>query len=208
MGERTVGLVERCPDGGDEPPREGARPRHGHLLAEHRPHRELGAVHGARDPSTWGVGDGGRQQGVPAQDVGHRHRVGIEVEETTAPLDGGAEVAQVVEPQGGDHVALLVPLGHAQCDGPRTTRQPERAAVGAVGRQRFHAGHGPGPEEREQPGAVERRPEGQAHRDRAGRRLVVHPAARPELGRALGEDRPDRVVELADAGEPGTERHL
>ena len=98
---------------------------------------------------------------IGAELLGDGLRVGIEVEQSPAPLHGRGEVAEVVEPEHGANVvgSAGVELSHA-----RTVGQPQRAPVGRA-HHLFDAGHCARGEELHHRVAVERR----AAREAAGR---------------------------------------
>ena len=143
---------------------------------------------------------------VAGERVADRDRVAVGVEEAAYALDGGREVAQVVEPERRRHERRRAR--------PRAGRRARarpcrcRAAVGACARTSCPVaastpGHGPGREEAEQRATGERRPDGEPQLEHATGGAAAATAA--QLGRRRGVDLADRVVELAHAAEPGRE---
>ena len=117
---RVTGL----PYAADEPGRDRAGAGDRDLLADHRPHRHLGAVDRARDPHARPGGDQRREQRVGREDLVDRGRVGVEVEQPPDAGDRGHHVARVGQRQ------LAARRGHR----PRAARRwPRRAAAAAPG---------------------------------------------------------------------------
>ncbi len=154
----------------------------------------------ARHPPPGGLAHEPAEQCVAAERVDHGLRIGVEVEQPPAALDGRGEVAQIVESQRGPHV----PGGRGQHHGASAVRQAQAAPVRAV-QPLLHAGHGAGSQERQHARGVERRPvrQPQTHPTALGaRRTRPAPA---QLARRQREHLADRVVELAHAREAGGE---
>ena len=199
--QAALGVVDRLAVGHDEPGRVGAGRRRRDLLAEHRPHGELGAVDRARHPAARRGRDQRREQRVGGELVVDGDRVGVEVQQAAAAAGRGRQVAQVGQAEpAGDVPGSGVP--GAQRDDAVAVRQPQGPAVGAVP-PLLDARHAGGDEVAEQVVRAERLPVRQPQRDRARRRgrLALRPL--PQLGRREGEHLADGVVERPDAAEPG-----
>ena len=69
--------------------------RGGHLLPEHRAHRELGGVDGARNPAARGLVHEWREQRVAAKQIADGRRVGVEVEQAPAAADRDRQIPQI-----------------------------------------------------------------------------------------------------------------
>ena len=173
------------------------------LLPEHGSRRELEAIDGARQPQAPASSRRGRPRiAIGAELLGDGLRVGIEVEHSPAPLHGRGEIAEIVEPEhGANVVGLRGQLGHA-----RTVGQAQRAPVGRA-HHLFDAGHCA------RRGTLTTAPPSNGARH-GSRRTMTPGGARSRPLRAvrmsLGVDREDlsdRVVELADAREAGSECH-
>ena len=195
-------LAAEAPDdgGGD-----AARGRHRDLLAEHGAHGQLGAVGRARHAHAGGAADERREERVAGEQTIHGHRIGVEVEQRAATTHGDAEIAQVLEAQSGFDVVGARRKRH---DGV-PVRQPQAAMQAAVAHF-LEPGHGARGEEVEQPCFIERLAAREPQHDepRLGGRYTPRAGAPPQLARRPGEDGPDRVVELPQAGEPGGEGDL
>ena len=163
---------------------------------------ELEAIDGSRQPQPRRLRDEATEDAIGAELLGHGLRVGIEVEHSPAPLHGRGEVAEIVEPEhGANVVGLRRQLGHA-----RTVGQPQRAPVGRA-HHLFDAGHCARGEELHHRVAVERSPTGKPKDDDAGRSEVTALASSAHVAGCRREDLSDRVVELPDAREAGSECH-
>ncbi len=149
------------------------------------------------------------EQRVVGQRVLHRDRVAVGVEQPAAALDGGADVAQVLD---GEPAAHVPAPGHAVVELEHHPARSVREAQGAGVPARppgLHAWHSVGGEEGEHLVGGVRRAHGQPQLEGAGRRCAgPTPPGGAELGGRGGVDLADGVVELADAGEPGGERHV
>ena len=128
----TSARPHALPDGQDEFAGDGPPARHGDLLADHRAHGEFEAVHRARDPPARVVADQRSEEGVVAQCLDHRDRVGVEVEQAAAPLHRRGEIAQVRELKIGHDAVLVAATGarrRVQRHDPATKGQAEAAPV-------------------------------------------------------------------------------
>ena len=106
MGHPTEGPCERLAVGVDQAAGQGGGAGQGDLLAEHGPHGQLVAVDGARHPPPRHGRHQRAEQGVGAECLDHRQRIGVEVEQGPAALHGGGQVAQVVQPEAGQDMAV------------------------------------------------------------------------------------------------------
>ncbi len=156
----------------------------------------------------------GSEERVVFELVRHGDRVSVEVQEAAAPLDRCRQVPEVLELQARADVSRE----RRERNRRRPERQLHRSAIGRAidlldPRDRSEA------EKVEQRAGVERGPEGEPQRDRSGRRARRRKVfasgregpcggTRPQLGRRHREDGSERVVELADAREPGRERDV
>ena len=176
------------------------------MLADDGPHGYLEAVAVAWSAQARPLGHERREKFVGAECCGDCHRVRVEVEKSTAALDRGAEVAQIAQAQRAGHV-----VGErTQCDESGPVRQPHRAGVDAV-RHGLDAADAAHPQELKQRRAVERCAEREAEREGAGHErclFTTRATVRAQGRRGEREHVPDRVVELADAGETGSEGDL
>ena len=178
------------------------------LLADDRARARSRRRRPARAPAGRGVArTSGPITGSPRELVVDRDRVAVGVDQPAGALDRGRGVAQVVQPElrrdegglpGGRRVVELEP------DRAGSVRQVEGAGVPA----RRRPPRRPAPRGRRGSRAA-RRP---ANGVRTASRIVTVPGggrapprAAAQLGRGGGVDLADRVVELADAGEPGRE---
>ena len=200
----ATGAVARRQPAGD-----GARARHRHLLAEHGPHGDLVAVDVAGHPQARALAHQRGQQRVRAELVVDRDRVAVGVEQPAAALDGGGDVAQVLEGEGRQHERRLPRLvGSPSRAGPCRCRGAARACVRTSPSPAFST---PGTARRAR-NASSSRP---AYGVRTGSRsspVPVEGCAPPATPRSSvgesGVDLADRVVELPDAGEAGRERDV
>ena len=201
VGQRLALLADEL--GGSGAPRGEAD-----LLTEHGAHGQLVAVDRTRHPQAGACADERPEHRVAGERVTDRDRVAVGVEESAYALHGGAEVAQVGEPEGRRHEsgeALLQRVGELEGDQAGAVRKRHRARVRRVV-GRLDAGHHVGGEEDEQGLAGERRPHRQPELEGATGRAVAPPPA--QLGRGRGVDLADGVVELTDAREARRERHV
>ena len=198
-----VGASSGLPAPRDEPPGKRARPGDRDLLADHRADDELEAVRVTRHPQAGPArGRSGRRTGSRRSAVAHARRVGVEVEQATGPGDRGGEVALIVESERADDVIRRRGQGHDAV----AVRERERSAVCAVD-HRLDADDGPGTEELDEAGTVEGRTRPRAEPSPSRAPDVVGADARSALG-IRREHLAHRVVELADAREPGRERDI
>ena len=187
VGEGADRLGQGSARRGDHACGQRARAGHGHLLAEHRPDRQLRGVRRRRDAAAGCGGDERRERRVRAQDVVHGGRVGVEVEHPAAPGDGGTEVAELGQPQArGDARAALGSGGELHDGG--AVRQVEDA-----GERRpvplLEAGHRVRAEEQQHLGRLVRRARGQPEGEPAGRAAVA-PRDRSAAARSASSRRP------------------
>ena len=190
-GQAAAGSSTGSPCAAGQPARVGPGRRGGDLLAEHGPEGELGRIDGPRDPPAGRLADQGRQHRVGAEQVGHGHRVGVEVQQPPAAADGAGQVPQVGQGQlaadvigRGRSATIAVPV-----------RQPQRAPVGAVP-PFLDAGHRRGGQVAEQVVGLQRGPERQPQRQRCPPRPSACP--RPARSRSSVGDRANtsRTVSL------------
>ena len=213
-----MGRGERRSQRRRDPGHDRRRGRDRHLLPGDRADRQLQAIDRTGRAAAGVRRDVRRQDRVGAQDLGHRERVGVQVQQPPDAGHGRRQVARVAErerhPHGGPVVPDLRdgrPRGEAQ--GP--------AVRGAV--DLLHARDRARAQERQQRREVERVAAGQPQLDRHRarcRRPVrevgpggsvsrgVSVAAVAQLGRGDRVDLADRLVELAQAREAGRERDV
>ena len=172
---RRQGLPQRVretPSGG---PRGGDRD----LLAEDRAHCQLGAVDAPGHAHAGQRVDQRREQRVAREVLGGDGGIGIEVEQASAALHGGREIAQIGEAQPALDVARLTRAASAarghQRDGAVAVWQAQRAAVD-LAPHLLDAGDGAVGEEAQKALPGQRLAVGQAHRQRA--RPVILDGAR------------------------------
>jgi acrylyl-CoA reductase (NADPH) len=158
-GHRAARAREALAVLGDQPAGGGARRRNRHLLAEHRAHRQLGAIDASRNPQARGSRHERADERIAAQVRGDGGGVGVEVQQPAAALHRRGLVARVVEPQPAVHARRReAHLGDA---GP--VREAQAAAV-HVALDLLDAGHGARGEPSQQRAGVQRRAERQAPR--------------------------------------------
>ncbi len=167
------------------------------LLAQYHAHREFRGVHRARHPAARCLADQRGENRVFAQEIGHGHRVGVQVEQPPAAADRDGEIAQVGHGQLAGYVLRSRPERH---DAP-PVRQAQGAPVRPVPPLLNPRNRGRR-EVAEQVVRDQRQPEGEPQRQCPWRGGRV-PAARTlaQLSRGEGEDLAHRVVERPDAGE-------
>lgn len=95
MGQSAIGQFQPRPGQLHEPAGERASGGNGYLLAKDRPERDLCSVNGSRDPESRRPSPVHLQDRVSTQAARHGVWIGIEVEQSPAPLHGGTEVSQV-----------------------------------------------------------------------------------------------------------------
>jgi hypothetical protein len=130
-------------------------------------------------------------------------RIGAQVEEPADALDD-VDQRRVVGGVHAEHELRACGV-RPRFDCGRVLTDAHGAAVDPV-LDPLDARGGAAGEEAEHRGPRQRRPVGQADDELAGRRRVAAPP--PQLGRRGAEGRADRVVELPQAAEPGSEREL
>ncbi len=202
VGQRADRLGQRRPGGGQQPRGERAGAGHRHLLAEDRAHRRLRRVRRRRHPAAGRAGDQRRERGIGAQHLVDGGGIGVQVEHPAGAGHRGGEVAQRGQAQARDHGRAAVRRGLDLHDG-RTVREVqdpgERRAVPLL-----EAGYRVGAEELQHLGGLVRRARRQPQGEPAGPgRAAAGRSAQRRGGR--GVDVLHRLVELADAGEPGGE---
>ena len=177
------------------------------LLADHDPQGELGTVDGARHAPPRARDHEGTEGFVRAEGLVDGDRVGVEVEEPAAALDGGGQVTQIGQPERRGHVAV----GGAQRRAPGSAGEPQRPPEGPVA-PLLDARDGRGAEMAEETVRRHRQAERKPQRQPAGDPLDRPGPAGGGPGAQLpwrqGEDLPHRVVELPDAAEAGGEGDL
>ena len=157
--QRAVRPLQRLAVGGHQPRPQPPGGGDGYLLAEHRPQRELVAVHVAGRPPS-GLGPGQRpEHRVGGQVAGDRLGVRVQVEQAAAALDRGGQVAQILELELAVEIAGIT---SAQAR-DRATRSRCRSAAGSSVR----TGPLPPIRPREWPGPPESRTSG-PHRSAPG----------------------------------------
>src|SRR6266540_2850641 len=158
-GPGTVGAAsstaEGCAVAGRQPAGDGAGGGDGDLLAEHGADGELVRVDVAGDAPAGARGDQRCEQPVLTENVRHRQRVGVEVEQPPAAPHRVVEVALVLQAQATADLARLP--RSLQRDHAAAVRQGECPGVDAVGAL-LDAGDGAGCEEAQQRLEVQRRP--------------------------------------------------
>ena len=160
--ESVLRLVERCAECAHHPPGERRRAAHRHLLAEHRPHRELEAVPRPGHPETRAARHQRRQHAAASQVVRDQRRIRVEVEETPRSLHHLEQVLGVREPDA--HEKMRLARGRAHLDRAPRVADRDRPPINAV-RDRLDARCGTLREEGEEPRPVERRPIRQPHHE-------------------------------------------
>ena len=135
---------------------------------------------------------------VAAERLGNGQRVGVEVEQAPTACNCRGQVAKIIEAKDatdGTHF-------RGQLDDPGAVGEGERSPIG-IAADVFETGHGAHLEEPQQGGPVEGLPAAQAKLDDSQRPGAGTLRPAPHLARGRGEDVSDRVIELADAMEPG-----
>jgi len=199
-------ILDRLAVGGDEPPNMGTRGLHRHLLPQQHPDGQFGPVNCPRNALARRLGDQCAQVRIRPEMLDHRFGIGVEIEQAPAPGDRRGEVTEVGQRE---LTPDMVGLRRERHD-PPAPRQPQGTAVGAVA-DLLDAGHRAGAEMAEHSVMGERRSrrKPQAQRARQARSAVPpRPGPGAQTCRGHVEHGADGVVELPDAGEPGSERHL
>ena len=114
MRHRTERALELLTVVSNQTARERRGAPQGDLLTQHRADGELVAIDGAGHSSSGRLAHQPSKQPLSAQHVRDAARIGVEVEQRARALHGGAEVAQVGEPEAGVHV----PVGGTQLHHP------------------------------------------------------------------------------------------
>ena len=164
VGQASPTVINGGTVGDDQPGGVGAGRGGGDLLADHGPEGELGRVDRAGDAPTGALVDQWGQHRITAQEIVDGNRVGIEIEQASAPVDGNGKIAEVGQLQLTGHVVGSRPEG----DDAVAVGQAQGAAVRTV-TPLLHPGHGGGGQVAEQVVGAQRLPEGQAQRQRTGR---------------------------------------
>jgi len=108
MGQATVlgeRFGERLAAEGDQLTGQGTGTGHGYLLAEDRPHGELGTVGAPRDAPSRCAAHERREERICTED-GDGYRIRVEVQEAAASLHRGAEIPQVLQPEPAPDVVI------------------------------------------------------------------------------------------------------
>ena len=141
VGKRWVNepdrLGQRLARGLDQPTGHCARTRHRDLLADHRTHRELEAV-SRPGHTTPGIARHQRSdERLTPQRLVDGHRVGVEIEQLTAPRHRGRQIAEIGEHEvgldvrrSGHRLSIGLASRRLQAHDRVAMRQPQSAPVG------------------------------------------------------------------------------
>ena len=209
----------RCLAGrGDQGPGDRARARDGDLLSDDGAYRELESVGRTGNAPSRACGHERAHESVPFECLDDGHRIRVEVQELAAARHGGREVPQVreLEVRFDELRPVVVRFGRRERHDGVAVWEAHAAAVDGFFDQ-FDPGSGTSAEEAEHRIGAEGTSTRQAQPDRLRDAidLSLRVPVRVHSGHSVaqspgrvGEDLPQRLVALADAGEPGGERDV